>query len=277
MDFKIIFAIVMALLIIAIPCVIVRGKLRPAEKPASSAASLSLLIPSGVSHTFSAIMPLLSLEPRINGMRSDGLITLRIIDIYHETDVSDWSVVKKNVDGVYMKATEGTTYTDPAFKTYAQKAHAQKIPIGFYHYFWPAADIGSAGKQADYFYQSIRGIPYDFYPVLDIEETNGQNAQTVCKNARAFCDEFKKLSGKNVMIYCSPAFANRNLADKSFAAQPLWIANYKVNDPGLTTVWTTFDVWQFGVDVTVPGIRGEVDGNIATNNIYLNPKSAPKL
>lgn len=277
MDFKILLVILMALLIIAIPCVIVQHEAKPAAKPASSADSVTMLIPSGVSHTFSAILPLLSLEPRINGMRSDGLITLKIIDIYHQDNITDWSLVKKSVDGIYMKATEGTTYTDPSYKTFAAKAKAAKIPIGFYHYFWPGKDTKTAVLQADYFYKSIKDIPYDFYPVIDIEETNGQSAKTVCENVKAFCAEFTRVSHQDVMLYCSPAFANRNLGDKNLNSHPLWIANYKVNDPGLTTVWPTFDVWQFGTDISVPGISGHVDGDIATNNIFLDPKSAPKL
>lgn len=221
--------------------------------------------------------PLLSIDQSIDGIGPNGLITLKLIDISYRTVIHDWNSVKNNVDGIYMKATEGTTYTDPLFNSNAKAATNAKIPIGFYHYFWPRSNPEYAKEQADYFYNAIKKYKYEFYPVLDIEKTNGQNAKTIIANVKAFLEEFQKVAHQKLMFYCSPNFANNYLNDKGFASLLLWIANYNVNAPRKTIIWSTFDVWQYGINITVPGVSGDVDGDIATNDIFIDKNSAPKM
>lgn len=221
--------------------------------------------------------PLLSLDQTVDGIEPNGLISLKLIDISNGVVVSDWKAVKQSVDGIYIKATEGTTYTNPQFASLAKGAIGAGIPVGFYHYFWPRSDPSYGKKQADFFYNAIKPYGYKFYPVIDIEEKNGQDPKTVAENVKAFLKEFKKKSGRNAMCYCSPSFANQYLADKDLAAYPLWIANYNVNTPKKTTVWKTFDVWQYGVAISVPGMSGQIDGDIATDDIFLDKNAAPKM
>ncbi|MDR3644272.1 MAG: glycoside hydrolase family 25 protein [Clostridia bacterium] len=247
------------------------------SQPQSSHQSVGAFSSSSKSsQLLSEAQPLLSLEPRLSGMYANGMISLRIIDVSHSTTINDWSLVKKNVDGIYMKATEGTTFTDPSFATFAKSAIKAQIPIGFYHYFWPSSNPKYAKQQADYFYKTIKSYKYQFHPVLDVEITNDQNAKTITEDVKIFSEEFSRLSKQKIMIYCSPNFANHYLNDKSLTQYPLWIANYQVNDPSLTMIWSTFDVWQYGSIISIPGISGDVDGDIATNNIFLDINSAPK-
>lgn len=220
---------------------------------------------------------ILSLEPKLSGMSSDGMITLKIIDVSDSTKIDNWNTVKINVDGIYIKATEGSTYTDSAYATFANGAKNAQIPFGFYHYLWPNSNSKNIKQQADYFYNAIKKYKYELYPVLDVEYTNGQNAKTISANVKTFSEEFNRVTKQNIMIYCSPNFANHYLTDKSLTKYSLWIADYGVNDPSETIIWNTFDVWQYGVNIPIPGVSGKVDGDIATNNIFLNITSAPKL
>jgi Lyzozyme M1 (1,4-beta-N-acetylmuramidase) len=208
-------------------------------------------------------------EP-ISKMKANGSISLNLIDIYHKTVINDWNEVKKNVDGIYIKATEGATYTDPSCDAFAKAAIAHGISIGFYHYFWPTQNVQDSIVQAEYFYNTIRKYNYDFFPVLDTEETNGQSTQTIVTDVKAFADTFYHLSKQKVMIYCSPNFIDQHLANTELSAYPLWIASYKVDSPVNTVVWHKYDMWQYNSDKLFPGISGEVDKDVATSNILIN-------
>jgi lysozyme len=266
---RVLLVLVCGALFFIAPYLIVRGS--GAAKPASRRVPAS-----ASSATLSDPFPLLSLEQRVNGMQANGMVSLRLIDIYHSTSVTDWALLGKNIDGIYMKATEGTTFIDADYRNFAAAAKAHGMPFGFYHYFWPQKNAGDAARQADAFYNAIHGISYDFRPALDVEETNGQTAETIAANVNAFAAEFEKLTKQRIMLYCSPSFADRYLGDQSMAAYPLWIANYQVNDPKQTMVWKTFDVWQYGVSTVVPGVSGRVDTDVATNAIYLDANAAPR-
>ena len=212
----------------------------------------------------------LSSAAQQSSMHPNGPASLRLIDISNHDDVRDWTAVKKNVDGLYMKATEGSTYVDVKLDSYAKGALGQKIPIGFYHYFWPAADLSAAKKQAQFFHNAIKGYAYTLCPVLDVEETSGQPDSVITANVRTFSDEFERLSGQRVMIYCSQSFANRYLSDASLKSYKLWIAHYDVKAPGDTSTWNRYVMWQYGDKLSMAGINGMGDGDIATSGVFIN-------
>jgi lysozyme len=201
---------------------------------------------------------------------------LKLIDISHFINVTNWQAVSNSVDGIYIKATEGTTDTDPKFQTNAAGAMGAKIPTGFYHYFWPGNDTTSAIQQAEYFYNAIKDYDYKLYPVVDVEETNNQNASTICNDVKAFAQEFEILSGLKIMIYSSSNFANKYLTDKSLSQYPLWIAEYNVSAPSVLTAWQNYEAWQYGTAVSVSGIPTPVDADVATNNVFINQSDITK-
>lgn len=212
----------------------------------------------------------LSSAAQQNGMHSNGPASLKLIDISNHDDVRDWTAVKKNVDGLYMKATEGTTYVDVKLDSYSKGALGQKIPVGFYHYFWPSANVTAAKAQAQFFHNAIKGYAYTLCPVLDVEETSSQPDGVIISNVKAFADEFERLSGQRVMIYCSQNFANRYLSDASLKSYKLWIAHYDVKSPGDTSTWNRYVMWQYGDKLHMDGINGLVDGDVATSSVFIN-------
>ena len=224
--------------------------------------------PSGVSSAVSSR----SAPARV--MKSAGAAGYRRIDISHHDTVTDWSAVKKNVDGVYIKATESTNFTDPQLATSATAATGAGIPVGFYHFFQPTADPQNARDQAQMFHRAIQGYAYRLMPVLDTEESNGLTTAQVCADVKAFADEFYKLSAQPIMIYCSPEFADAYLADKSLSSYPLWVAHYNVLTPRSTGTWDTYVMWQYDDSVSVAGVRNPVDGDVATEQVFLPAASS---
>lgn len=202
-------------------------------------------------------------------MTSNGPADLKMIDISHHDSVTDWNALKSSVDGLFIKATEGVGYVDPLLGTYAAAAISAGIPVGFYHYFQPTDDPSNAAQQADEFYGAITGYGYRMLPVLDAEENNGLTVTEIIEDVKAFAAEFHRLSGQNMMIYCSPKYADMYLDDPSLASYPLWIAHYHVQAPRSTSTWQAYSAWQYADSVTVAGIGNPVDGDVATRDVFL--------
>lgn len=207
-------------------------------------------------------------------MSPSGTVNLNVIDISHYQGSSiDWNSVAANVDAVYIKATEGSTYTDPMAAINAASAQSVIIPYGFYTYFWPYNDLSQAVAEADHFYNFIKNYHYSCIPVLDVEITNGVSGPQIVANIQAFASEFKKLSGQDIMIYANPYFVNTYL-DSSLSGFRFWIAHYTSNNaPMDTNVWHQWDMWQYTSSLSIPGIIGGVDGDRATSNIFLSPSA----
>lgn len=210
----------------------------------------------------------------VSVMKSAGTASYRLIDISHHDTVTDWNAVKNNVDGVYIKATESTNFVDPQMAAYAGGATKAGIPVGFYHYFQPAADLKSAGDQAQAFYNAIKGYGYKLVPVLDVEENNSLTADQICSNVITFANQFRQLSGQQIMIYASPKFADTYLNNTNLASYPLWVAHYNVLTPRGTATWNAYSMWQYDDSVTVSGISNPVDGDVATANVFLPTASS---
>ena len=208
------------------------------------------------------------------GMPPSGTADLRVIDVSKYQGAIQWPMVKPNVDAVYIKATEGSTYTDPNVSSYATAAQNQEIPFGFYDYLWPYADPSNAARQADYFYSVIKNYNYTCVPVLDVEITNSCTPSQITASVLSFATEFKRISGLDVMIYTGPYFANNNLDASQASAlsqYKLWIAHYTSNnEPYDTNIWHQWDMWQYTDALSVPGVSGGVDGDRATGNIFVN-------
>lgn len=201
---------------------------------------------------------------------TSGSTTLRMVDISHHNNVTDWTALSHAVDGIFIKATEGVSYTDPQFSNYASSAIAAGMSSGYYHYFWPTSDISLATQQAQHFYDTIKDYSYALVPVLDVEETGGQSAAVICADVKAFADEFERLSGQKIMIYCCPNFADTYLSsDMSLSEYQLWIAHYYVETPRVTQVWPSYVVWQYTDKISVAGVSDPVDVDIATEKVFL--------
>lgn len=194
-----------------------------------------------------------------------------VADISHYNTITDWGALKGTVNGLYIKATEGVTYTDAQYAAYTSAAKQQGIPLGFYHFFWPwSGDNGpyKARQQADSFWRAIKGNSMQLLPVIDVEETNGCTADEIAADVGAFCDELVRVDGApGVMVYCSPSFATSYLT--GLTQYPLWVAHYGVSQPAQADGWSNWDAWQYTSTGTIAGVYGSVDLNKADDGVYL--------
>jgi len=202
--------------------------------------------------------------------------TTKGIDVSHWDGAIDWAKMKAaGVEFAFMKATEGTTFTDPAFATYWREAPQDGVIRGAYHFFRPAVD---PIQQADFFVATA-GIPGpgDLPLTLDLEVTDNLPAATVAKAALAFLGRVEELSGRVPIIYTSARVFDTVLATPSgFDHYLLWDAQWNVTCPSISSpTWTRWTVWQYSNTGQLGGLSN-LDVNLFNGSVtdleqFVNP------
>lgn len=186
----------------------------------------------------------------------------------HGIDVSkfqrdiNWEAVKQmQVDKIrisfaFIKATEGITRQDAAFKRNWKKAGDAGLIRGAYHFFYATRD---PIKQSVNFRNVVQLTSGDLPPVLDIEMHNNQPAAVIRSTARIWLEEMEKAYGIKPIIYTNLKFYNTYLGDE-FNDYPLWIAHYYQKErPRVNREWL---FWQHSDIGRVNGIKTIVDFNV---------------
>ena len=175
----------------------------------------------------------------------------------------NWTQVKAdNISFAFIKATEGSSYTNPYFAS--DRAAAKEVGIyrGAYHFARPSK--GTAAKQARYFvsraglFKGAGTLP----PVLDLEDRGKLGVTALRTWTRNWLSTVEELTGRTPMIYTSPYFWETYLGNaRNFTHYRLWVAHYGVSSPRVPGGWSTWTFWQRTSSGHVDGIRGNVDMN----------------
>lgn len=163
---------------------------------------------------------------------------LQGIDVFHGNPITSF----KGNAFVFLKATEGETYTDPAFRQRWGQLRTEGIRRGAYHFFRPSTDPVT---QAQHFAQVLGPLELaDLPPVLDLEVLDGRTISIVRFRVAAFLHKLRELTRRVPIIYGSPYFLqDLNLPQKDIGA--LWIANYNTLTPLVPGPWETWTFWQY--------------------------------
>ena len=116
-------------------------------------------------------------------------------------------------DGItfaYLKATEGSTFTDPAFADNVAGARAAGLRVGGYHYFTLCSP---PAPQADHFVATWRSVglgPRALPPVVDLELIGNCDpppaAPAMLAAARDFVSRVEEATRRRVVVYVHPDF-----------------------------------------------------------------------
>ena len=92
---------------------------------------------------------------------------VRGVDVSHYQGEIDWEILSsQNVDFAFIKATEGSTFTDDRFAYNFSSARSCHIAVGAYHFF----SFDSPGEsQADHFIRTVTPFAGMLPPVIDLE------------------------------------------------------------------------------------------------------------
>jgi len=232
-------------------------------------------------------------------MPSAGTADLKVTDLsewndLYSTDADNinFSVLKTQVDAVYIRSfshTSSKITVDKQAANFASSAQNANLKYGFYFYFIPTANTGDARAQARIFYNFVKSYSYSCVPVLDVEDnTAGLPKAQLAASVQAFTDEFKSLSGFDMMIYTNPYFMSTSF-DTSFnwSQYMLWIAQYDALAPmsGISSwmpqsswCWSSWNMWQYTSTDTLSSIPlssgNHLDMSHATPGILLNSPAA---
>ncbi|KAA2245037.1 glycoside hydrolase family 25 protein [Chitinophaga agrisoli] len=170
--------------------------------------------------------------------------------------VRQMQVARIRISFAFIKATEGITRQDAAFKRNWQKAGKAGLIRGAYHFFYATRD---PIKQSINFRNVVTLESGDLPPVLDIETHNNQPAAVIRSTAKIWLEEMEKAYGVKPIIYTNLRFYNTYLGDE-FNDYPLWIAHYYQKErPRVDREWV---FWQHSDIGRVNGIKTIVDFNV---------------
>lgn len=196
--------------------------------------------------------------------------------LYNGIDVSEWQgnidfgeVARAGIEVVYIRASEGRGYVDPYFRENYEKAKANGLRTGFYH-FLTATNEAEAKEEAKFFVSNIKGLEPDCRLAMDFEVFDGLDVSTINEISRVFLETVEKLSGKECVIY-SDAYNARTVFSKELAENyPIWVADYFVEEPESNGKWKFWVGFQYSDRGRVNGIDGNVDRDYFTNGVFLN-------
>lgn len=161
----------------------------------------------------------------------------------------------------FVKASEGSTYTNPYFAGDFAGVRSAGIVRGAYHYAHPTVGTASALAQARHFVDVTGPLKNagDLPPVLDLERNDGLTPTALITWTRAYLDEVQRLTGRTPIIYTYPNFWRYRMANTTaFNSYPLWIATYGPQ-PTLIGGWTTYAFWQYTDKAVLAGFTDPVD------------------
>ena len=208
-----------------------------------------------------------SVAPRDTTAPYDG------IDISsHQGDI-DWGKVTadKSIRFVYIKATEGATYSSPHYGYNVTMARRHGLLVGSYHYFTPTSNVHDQFRN---FSRLAAASSQDLIPMIDVELNGDWSRNQLVDSVRLFADMVKQHYGVQPMIYSTMAFYNRWLAPY-FNNYPLYIGRYSDAEPDIA--WDgRYTIWQFSQSGIVPGIDAYVDLCHYRDGAWLDEIALPK-
>jgi GH25 family lysozyme M1 (1,4-beta-N-acetylmuramidase) len=184
--------------------------------------------------------------------------TVEGIDVSHYQGSINWTAVKNSGRRfAFVKASEGTTYQDPWFRTNWQNMGYNRVVRGAYHFGHPGY---SPFDQVNNFVSVAHPKTGDLQLTLDLEVTDGRTPAQVWLWVRQFMKYQRYITGRPGIIYTGYYFWRDNVGNPPNNLNcPLWIAYWGSGNPPIPPAWSTWSFWQYSSTGSVPGVNGNCD------------------
>lgn len=188
--------------------------------------------------------------PIENDHSNEAVTDYQGIDVSNHQGKIDWEKVAtdKNIQFVYIKATEGATYIDKSYERNITEARKNGFKVGSYHFLRNTSPVISQFKN---FKNEAKRDFQDLIPMLDVEELVSKDS------IRLFCKLVKDHYGKKPVIYGTNKSYNLYCAPE-FNDYILMIGRYGPKKPVIKGSGH-YDIWQFSEKGKIPGISKTVD------------------
>lgn len=196
---------------------------------------------------------------------------LKFLDISSYNTIGEYnSIIKSGLNGIILKASEGTTLTDSTLIEKYSNLKG-KIKLGFYHYLTSTSEPET---QAQHFYDLIKDKVYQIIPVLDVEDYKLSNKAE--SYTQRFIDKFKELSKLNMLIYSGRCYIEEYFSDKFCNNNVFWVADYSAKQCPILAECKQIVAWQYTESCQdYPFIDGGVDCSIlyGENTFFMKEES----
>ena len=183
----------------------------------------------------------------------DDIIGVDVSEYQDKIDMKRLS--EQNIDFVYIRATEGSSYQDACFRENWKNAHECGLLAGAYHFF----SFDSSGEtQARNYIETVGELEGDLIPVVDFEyygdkEKNRPDKEKVLRELHIFLEILEKEYGVKPMIYTLKNIYSVYL-DGEVDGYPLWVRN--VFYPAALDGWGDYVMWQYLDTAQLDGYSG---------------------
>lgn len=191
-----------------------------------------------------------------------------LIDVSNNNGSVDFSrVARAGIKGVFLKATEGSTFVDATFARRREEAQRAGLYVGAYHFARPdtgGASLFDASTEARHFCSVVKSLrATDLRPVLDLE--HGTPREAYVPWARQWNAVVRGKLGVGPLFYSYPYYITGLHASWPIG-YGLWLASYGRNDgvryrASAPAPWKRFVLHQFTSNGRVDGVRGDCDVN----------------
>jgi GH25 family lysozyme M1 (1,4-beta-N-acetylmuramidase) len=198
------------------------------------------------------------------------------IDVSHWQGSINWnSVYNDGIRFAYIKATGGTSYTDPRFDANYIHSYNQGLIRGAYHFARP--NYSSGATQARFFVNNGGGWSADgktLPPLLDIEYNPsggtcyGKSDAGMVRWIKNFSDTVKNLTGRYPAIYTTNDWWRQCTGNSGAfrSTNPLMIARWS-SSVGQLPNFPTWTIWQYTATGRVSGVSGNVDRDVFNGSL----------
>lgn len=190
---------------------------------------------------------------------------IRGIDVSYYQGNIDWKEVskpaeeaEKNIQFVFIKATEGVLIKDRKFNKNWKGSKEHGITRGAYHFYRPSKD---PEKQAKHFIRNVKIQKGDLAPVLDIEVDGGKSATELRAGLKKWIKLVEAHYGIKPIIYSNAQFYHDYL-EGHFDNYPIWVAHYHVKKVKMRNKNRKWHFWQLTDRGKFRGINHDVDFNV---------------
>ena len=179
----------------------------------------------------------------------------------HNGDIDFYKVKNDDFSFVIIKASEGEDVLDSLFTTNYNRAKANGLKVGAYHYFRKNTD---GINQAKNFVEAVGWRKLDLPLVIDVEdEINDKVSDDITMKNLTFMIDNLQSRGFKVMIYTNGNGYKKYVKDRPFVNVNLWLCSFKKPDD---IAHIPHQLQQYSHHGRVNGINGDVDLDVFNGN-----------